>query len=187
MSSSQASMEEQESQVRSMEVIASGGSKQEVEEVRDMAGQHSIHREHSNWHLYPDFQKAVPRPLEEAHHYKFRPVSEALFMTRLDYYGDGNEESFKHKLLQSVIKDDFDVKIGSSDADGDLFGPCTMGLEGIVAKYSARLRQGYLPHAFTGPDFKGMNAKAIQKQLQEAGMTTPEPDGIWGFKPDMMP
>ncbi|KAL9018147.1 MAG: hypothetical protein Q9185_004554 [Variospora sp. 1 TL-2023] len=114
-----------------------------------MAGQHRIHREHSNyWHLYPDFQKAVRRPLDEARHYK----------------------SFKHKFLQSVIKDDFDVKIGSSDtdgalSDGALFGPCTMESEGIVAKYSARLRH---PHAFTGPDFKGMNAKAMQKQLQEA-------------------
>ncbi|KAL8831239.1 MAG: hypothetical protein Q9170_005383 [Blastenia crenularia] len=154
--------------------------------VRAMAAQHRIYRDHENWYLYPDFQKHVRRPLEEGRHYSVRPVSEEVFLQRWAYYGDGNEESYKHELLKSIIKDEFSVKL-SSDGDGDVFGPCTLLLEGVVAKYSARLRQGYLPHRYTSPEYTTPNPKPLKKELQAEGMTTPEPDGIWGFNPEKMP
>ncbi|KAL8951665.1 MAG: hypothetical protein Q9222_002371 [Ikaeria aurantiellina] len=182
--------------------------------VREMAKQHRIHRNHSNWDLYPDFQKKVRRPYDEAPQYNVRPKSEEIFDELFDYYGDGNEATFKAKVLGAIVKDEFSVEVAPPDADPDhhrmdtedgpaasgwseaggsgsdidhLFASCTPMLQGVVVKYSARLRQNYLPHTYTGAEYKKAGAKAIQKLLQEQGMTTPEPDAIWGFMPKKMP
>ena len=148
-----------------------------------MAG-HGIVHEHSNYHKYPDFKQLVYGPFEQGRRYDVRPQSEELFDFRFDYYRDGNEESYKHKLLNVIIKDEFAVLLPSADDDENIYGTRRLEYEGIVSKYSARLRSSYLPHALGG---KGYDPKLVAKRLQEDGMYTPEPDGIWGFNPAVMP
>ncbi|KAL8707810.1 MAG: hypothetical protein Q9220_007217 [cf. Caloplaca sp. 1 TL-2023] len=184
--------------------------------ARDMAKQHGIHRDHANWRLYPDFQKEVQRPYDEARNYTVRPESEQLFDTFNEYYGNGDEESFKNKFLSLIVKDEFDMKItpaaadsnhnhmdleekpgpfhsGASQADGsrsdsdNSFRRCTPILEGVAAQYNAHLRQDYLPHNLTGPGYREASDESIQRYLQSLGMTTPDPDAIWGFVPSKMP
>ncbi|KAI4167744.1 MAG: hypothetical protein LQ348_007606 [Seirophora lacunosa] len=153
--------------------------------VKDRMAQHRIYRDHANWMMYPEFRATVQGPFDQARHYNVRPSSEELFSFRHDYYQDGNEESYKHKMFNMIIKDEFDVLLNPGDDDSEpVYGPCRIELAGIVSKYSARLRPGHLPHAYINPDF---DPKAVQQLLQKEGMTTPEPDGIWGFDPAHMP
>ena len=146
---------------------------------------HRILHEHANFKRYPDFQAAVRRPLEQNRHYEVRPQSVELFNLNFDYYKDGNEESFKHELLGSIIKKEFDVLLEPGENSEDpIYRPSVPRLEGIVSKYSAHLRQGYLPHTYNDPSY---DKKAVVKRLQDEGMYTPEPDGIWGFDPAKLP
>ena len=88
-------------------------------------------------------------------------------------------------MAEALRKGTFDVLLGSCENSEDLiYRPSVPRLEGIVSKYNARLRPGYLPHIYSDSSFDKM---LIAKRLQDEGMHTPEPDGIWGFDPAKMP
>lgn len=178
------------SQIAHNDVNASTDSKSKTTDktalsAKERMRQQRIYQEHSNFENYPAFQEVVRRPFQQGHHNSVRPLSQDLFNSRFDYYKDGNEESFKHKQLNVIIKDEFNILlVPDEDGEEPVYGPCNPEQEGIVSKFSARLREGYLPHTYINPDF---DPKAVAKRLREEGMNTPEPDAIWGFDPARMP
>ena len=149
---------------------------------------HRIYQNHHNYKQYPDFVATVQRPFEQNRHYEVRPKSVEFFNSRFAYYKDGNEESLKHALLKSIIKDEFDVLVEPYERDpgesDPLYRPSVPELEGIVSNYSCRLRAGHLPHTYNDPSYE---KKKIIKRLQDEGLYTPEPDAIWGFDPAKLP
>ena len=150
--------------------------------VKERMQAHRILHEHANFQRYPDFQAAVQRPFKQNRHYEVRPKLVELFQSKFEYYKDGNEESFKHAMLGSIIKKEFEVLVEPGE-NGD-YRPSVPQLEGIVSKFSTRLRSGYLPHTYNDPSY---DKKKIVKRLQYEGLYTPDPDGIWGFDPAMLP
>ena len=77
------------------------------------------------------------------------------FDSRFAYYKDGNKESFKHALLGSIVKEEFDVLVEPGENGEDpIYRPSVPELEGIVSKYSVRLRSGYLPHTYNNPSYE---------------------------------
>ena len=146
---------------------------------------HRIYQDHTNFEKYPGFQAVVQRPFEPRRQYKVRPKSVEKCKLRFAYYKDGNEDSFKHALLKSVIKEEFDVLVEPGENGEDpIYRSSIPAQEGIRSKYSVRLRAGHLPHRYNKP---GYEKKTILKRLQREGLYTPEPDGIWGFDPAKLP
>ena len=138
-----------------------------------------------NFKSYPDFQAAVRRPFVQNRHYEVRPKSVELFKSEFKYYKDENEESYKHAMLGLIIQKEFNVRVEPGKDDEDpIYRTSVPQLEGIVSTFSTRLRQGYLPHTYNNPNY---DKKKIVKRLQEDGLYTPEPDGIWGFDPAKLP
>lgn len=153
--------------------------------VKERMAIHNILQDHPSFESYPDFQAAVRRPFDQNRQYKVRPKSVELFQQKLNYLKDGNEESFKHAVLGLIIKEEFDVldKPGENDKD-PVYRSSIPQLEGIVSKFSTRLRPGYLPHTYNNSTYEKKN---VLKRLQDEGLLTPEPDGIWGFDPAKLP
>ena len=153
--------------------------------VKDRMAIHGILQGYPSFESYPDFQAAVRRPFDQNRQYKVRPKSIELFQQKFNYYKDGNEESFKHAVLGLIIKEEFDVLDKSGENDKDpVYRSSIPQLEGIVSKFSARLRSGYLPHKYHSLTYKKKN---VLKRLQDEGLLTPEPDRIWGFDPAKLP